>query len=754
MGQSALNDLRAISDDLSTQQAVANNSITPATISLVLVALAMLLRLLLAENQLRVPELALASLRGTSGRRLWLLALAEPLLLIAAAVPLGVAMGLVAVRMLARSWLVPGLPLTVPTSGTGAAVLVVLATLAVSAAAIWQLLRVPLADQLSGVHRPSPVRPLERTGRPAFWLVAALATALIVARLSTSGGVGPDLIDLLIPVVLAAIAGVAASYAVVSLARWATRWRLLNRSLAGFVSVRTLSRRRENALVILPFTVAVAICVFAVAIYGAAASWRESVTATNAPADVVWSSDLGTDATFDLARASDPEGRWLMATSVASYPRATLVLVDGARLDRTTWWPEQWTPGTSAADIGRALAGGRPPGIAAGRLAITVDNGSPTGPPVYVTLDLHPLEGGPRDVSVGPFPGGRTTRPIAVPECAGGCDLERLSVAGDSDFPLRMKGTFSVGIDAEGEPWPGLDDAPTWFRPASTGETSPVRDVRVADGAAWLEVDTGAAADRAVLQPVRPPQRVPVVVGEEATLVQDESGDPAMPVNDGEVSLDPQLTASSLPFVGPSGLLADRRQFTALKQVFDEFTDSYVLARGDAPDQVARDLMKAGLERTGTHEQAQRVEDSSAYALALRLYGVVALLVLVMALAGLAISTAVQLPSRRRDAASLRVVGVPPRTILRSVAAEQLGVLGASAVAGLISGVLAAQILLRSITLGIVDDRTTPSVTSDIDWWTLLLQAAVALTVLAVSAVSSALLTVRGARGSTLRENG
>ena len=64
------------------------------------------------------------------------------------------------------------------------------------------------------------------------------------------------------------------------------------------------------------------------------------------------------------------------------------------------------------------------------------------------------------------------------------------------------------------------------------------------------------------------------------TLVEDENGDPAMPVNDGEVSLDPLLTSSSLPFVGPSGLLADRRQFTALNQVFDEFTDSYVLARG------------------------------------------------------------------------------------------------------------------------------------------------------------------------------
>ena len=54
----------------------------------------------------------------------------------------------------------------------------------------------------------------------------------------------------------------------------------------------------------------------------------------------------------------------------------------------------------------------------------------------------------------------------------------------------------------------------------------------------------------------------------------------------------------------------------------------------------------------------QRVLDQSAYALALRLYAVVAALVLLMALAGLFVSTAVQLPvpapGRRRAARGRR----------------------------------------------------------------------------------------------------
>ncbi len=66
---------------------------------------------------------------------------------------------------------------------------------------------------------------------------------------------------------------------------------------------------------------------------------------------------------------------------------------------------------------------------------------------------------------------------------------------------------------------------------------------------------------------------------------------------------------------------------------------------------------------------------------------------------------------------------------------------------------MATQVILRTITLGTVDERSTPAVSYSVDWAPLLLQAAVALLVLAGFAIASGILTVRGARGSTLRES-
>ena len=159
-----------------------------------------------------------------------------------------------------------------------------------------------------------------------------------------------------------------------------------------------------------------------------------------------------------------------------------------------------------------------------------------------------------------------------------------------------------------------------------------------------------------------------------------------------------------MPFTGPSGLLVDYSSFITDRPVFDNLVTTHVLAREGTPASVTEALSEAGLSIGTTLAQERQVLDQSAYALALRLYGVVAALVLLMALAGLFVSAAVQLPARRRDAAALRVVGVPKAAVMVAVVRELAVVLGSAALAGILAGSLAQWVVLRTITLGYADD--------------------------------------------------
>jgi ABC-type antimicrobial peptide transport system permease subunit len=208
-----------------------------------------------------------------------------------------------------------------------------------------------------------------------------------------------------------------------------------------------------------------------------------------------------------------------------------------------------------------------------------------------------------------------------------------------------------------------------------------------------------------------------------------------------------------VPFLGPEGLLIDYRMLTTDRSVYEQESTVYVLARDDTPLAVTQGLQDRGASVTTTLAGVQKTLDQGAYALALRLYAVVAALVLLMALAGLFVSTAVQLPARRRDAASLRVVGVPRRSVMSAVVRELAVVLGGTAVAGLAAGTLAQYVVLRTVTLGYVEDLTTPALIAAVDWQRLVILAALAAFVFGTVALASAALTVRGARGATLREN-
>ena len=137
-------------------------------LSLILVALVLLSRLLAAAMGLRRGELALASLRGYGRRQLWFLGMLEPLLILAVATPLGVVLGYLAARVLARRWLVPGLPVPFVLASALAVVGVVLVTALVAAVVVRDAVNEPLSAQIAGVRRPDASRPGpgDRAARP------------------------------------------------------------------------------------------------------------------------------------------------------------------------------------------------------------------------------------------------------------------------------------------------------------------------------------------------------------------------------------------------------------------------------------------------------------------------------------------------------------------------------------------------------------------------------------------------------------
>ena len=745
------NNLEQLDDDVRDQQATARKSIAPAVLSLVLVALALLMRLLMAASEIRVPELALASLRGVASARLWLLGLAEPLVLLTAAVPLGVGFGVGLSAVLTRQWLVPGLPLPLPWLSWAAAGLVLVAAVAVACAAVGMVVRDTLASQLSGVRRPRESR---RWAVVAQLTLVALALAVLVSKLSASGQKDPDLTDMVLPVLLAVVAGLAATRLTAWLATWWTRRRALTRSLSGFVSARAISRRQEGTLVILPVTAAIAVAVFGAGVYDSAATWRASVAATASPAATTWTSSLSMRETRDLTHTLDPEGEWLMAAASVLNPEGSFAVVDAPRLAAVSTWPATWSPGRSVDEIAADITlPGAIPQLVGRRLSITLDNQAQTSDELKIEARFGSVGGVPERSYLGPFPAGETTQSVRLPAtCRTGCPLEGLTLGGGAGTTMEMAGSARVlSIAVDGEVVDAAIAGAAWAPTAGSGARSSIATIDSSGNTIDLTFDSTAGRSMARLTAGGIPLRRPTVLGvdvPDSALVKLDDLDVS-----GAIPVDPVSTVEGMPFVGPAGLLVDYASFVSDRPVYDNLFNTRVLMKAGAPESMSTALTEAGLTVETTLAAQQRVLDQSAYALALRLYAVVAVLVLLMALAGLFVSTAVQLPARRRDAAALRVVGVPRSAVMSAVAREFLVVLGGAAIAGILAGSLAQYVVLRTITLGTVEAISTPHLVAAISPLRLVALAALAVVVLGLAAFFSASLTVRGARGSTLRES-
>jgi putative ABC transport system permease protein len=751
------NALPSISHQLLARRGVARSTVEPAVLSLILVALLLLSRLLAASMGLRRGELALASLRGYDRRQLWFLGMLEPLLILAAAIPVGVLLGFLTSRHLARQWLVPGLPVPFTTASGLAVLAVVLVTGVVAAVVVRDAVNEPLSSQIAGVRRPT------RAGRAALIIrlvLVAGALAALVTAWSRSRPKAPDATDLALPMLLAIAVGLLSSLFVVGLADLWVRWSARRRALSSYVASRTVRRRREGTLVILPVTAALTVAVFTVGVSLAASTWRASAAATEVGAPLSYSTSLSLSRAVGLTHQVDPAGRWLMAAGV-SFPNPDeaggivlpRVVVDAPRLARVAAWPAGWTPGRSAASVAKALAPQRPSVVLRGsRVSITVDNQVDGGDFRRLGLSLAVLDdtGTDREIPVGPYSQGRSTASARLPDCGTGCQLQTVSFGGPDALVEAMHGTATIdGFTVDGQPVPGALDAPWRVAASQVGTHAAVdRPPRLSDGRLTVSFRAKTSNSYAGISPTDVPAVVPVLWGRAATQVTHLPTGSA-----GQFPIRSAGTAESMPFRGPSGLLMDFTMFTRSVTPGNSDDHAYVWARADTPQAVLDQLAARGLSNPRTEAQARHLLDQDAFALALRLYVVVTVLVILLALAGLAANLAVQLPARRRDAASLRVVGVKRRSIMVGVVGEFMVVLGAAALSGVAAGALAQYVVVRTVTLGFADTELTPRVLPSFHLGTGVEVSAAVVVVLLVLASLFAVLTVRGARTSSLREN-
>ena len=750
------NSLPETTHELLARRGVARSTVQPAVLSLILVALVLLSRLLAAAMGLRRGELALASLRGYGRRQLWFLGMLEPLLILAVATPVGVVLGYLTSRLLARRWLVPGLPVPFVLGSVLAVVGVVLVTGLVAALVVRDAVNEPLSSQIAGVRRPT--RASRSLVIVRLVMVAAAVAALVVAA-SRSHPQAPDATDLSLPILLAVAVGLLCGLLVLVVADVWVRWSAKRRSLSSYVASRTVRRRREGTLVILPVTAALTVAVFTVGVSLAASTWRASAAATQVGAPLSFPTNLPLSRAVGLTHQLDPGGRWLMAAGVntpnpdeAGVTVLPRVVVDTSRLARVASWPSQWTPGHSAAQIARELGPQRPSVVLKGsQVTIAVDN-RVQGDFGRLGLSLGILDdqGAAREVSVGPYPPGRSTATARLPSCQQGCLLETISFGGPDALVEAMHGTATIeSFTVDGQPVPGALDAP--WRPAASKVGTPMgvrRQPTLADGHLDVVFDARSSNFYSGISPTDVPAVVPVLFGRTATpQTQLQTG------SSGLFRVRSAGTAESVPFRGPSGMLMDFTMFDRNTVQSNSSNQVYVWARADTPGSVLRELAARGLVRPDTEAAARTLLDQDAFALALRLYIVVTVLVILLAFAGLAANLAVQLPARRRDAASLRVVGVRRRSIMIGVVAEFLLVLGAAALAGIAAGALAQAVVVRTVTLGFVDSQLTPRVLPSFHVSTGFELGIAVLLVLLVLATLFAALTVRGARTSSLREN-
>ena len=683
------------------------------TAQLLILAWLLLFLIVADAAEARAPEVALAKMRGRGQWRTLTFGLAEPVILLAVALPAGLLAGWAITGGLAHILLRPGTPVGLPATALLAAAVATAGGLAAVVVAARRTLRRPVVEQWQRASRAAAQR---------GWVVdSVLITAALagLVELRVSGQIGSahrGVLGLLLPGLLGVAIAVASSRLLIVACRAGFRPTQRRGRIGPFLALRHVARRPGGMRTTIVLGTAFALAGFAVGIWSVTvANIRQVADAQVGAATVLAVSPPARHSLASIVDRIDPRGRDAMVVDEYTNPSGAaagqiMVGVDPQRFARIAAWPASWAD----RPVGRLAAALDPPAPRAVmlvgdqvRVRFTASHVRPA--PAALVLNLYQTGVaaiGQSPLYFGPASGSRS----AVQPLTGcPCQLANLTVSAPPPgpgaaiiTPRPVTGSVtvtSIEVRARGGRWIPVDaglTTPGRWQPGGNG------------GAAASSVHPGPGGLRWTFRPapgenpvavsVNRPYPLPALIpraaapgGADRVQVAGLDGSPLY------------VHAVALPAAIPSapgnGILVDRDYAERAAGGTPADASQQVWLAPGALGRVEPALRAAGVRIEGVTSiasaRARLIRQGPA--LATVLFVADALAAAVLAAGAAVIGLYASARRRRYEYAALIASRVSRAAIRGSVLTEQAVVLGFGAIIGLASGLVATLIAARSI---------------------------------------------------------
>ena len=694
--------LRTVLDDAHREQELVEVGTLLVTLQLGLLAWLVLFQVVADAIEARGNEIAMAKLRGLSPAATVRFGLAEPVVLLALAVPIGLLAAIGVTHAFAGSVLVPGVPVVMAWAPVVAALIAFGGGLLAAALAGYRTLTRSVLDQWRRTTR-SPGH--SRMGLVIDLLLALVAvTGLVALRAHHHARDTHDSATLLAPGLLVFAVALLGVRLLPLGCRWIARRTRASRRVGLFLASRQVARRPVGLRLAALLAVAVGLATFAVA--------GESVARTNRAARA--HSELGASQVASIqydgkqdpvaaTHIADPDGHWAMAVATwlpdgGESVTGTVIGVDGPRLAAVAYRP---AGGPRLASMGAVVGAASVPPITLSapqvRLHITGSDLSAGTP--YVQLNLRTEREAFVDIQLERLRSGAHAYVANLP-CKSGCLFRGITWDRPVTVDATMRGRATLtGIDiGDGKTWQRLDasltDPDGWRAAAPRGQATDelhVSSAGVTDNFKAVNGGFGGITYASSPSPI-PAVATPDSYVSTSTLeIEDLLG--------ADATFTVVQSADVLPAVLDNGVLMNVKFLQAELPAFsEEATWSVWLGPRAPPDALAR-LRAAGLHVQSVRTEQQRTEQLARQgpALALLLLLACAVAGAVLAVGGTAISIAASSRRRSYEIAALRTVGLPRAALLRAGLIEELLLLGTAVAIGVPTGLLAARLAMPVI---------------------------------------------------------